>query len=217
MTNFDFLKTEQQFATFADVAISAEKVYSIDYTTSVLNCRRAMEFAVKWLYSVDGSLKLPYQDKLVTLMNTNSFKDIVGQDIYKRMDYIRIVGNNANHNPKNITKDQAKLAIQNLYVFMDFIAYCYAKDYKEHSYNEILLETKETPVIEKQNDVDIEKLIKENLKLKNKLTARREHREDDYVQKPLELSEFATRKAYIDVMLTDAGWEHNKNWMDSIQ
>ncbi len=214
MTNFDFLKTESKFAAFADVAVSAEKVYAIDYATSVLNCRRAMEFAVKWLYSADSSLEMPYQDKLVTLMNTNSFKDIVGPEIHKRMDYIRIVGNNVNHNPKNITKDQAKLAIQNLFVFMDFVAYCYAKDYTEHSYNEKLLEQTEAEPVKEHPEVDIKKLIEENSKLKEQLTARREDRENAYVQKPLELSEFATRKAYIDVMLTDAGWEYNKNWKD---
>jgi len=214
MTNFDFLKIDPQFTPFADVAISAEKVFSIDYATSVLNCRRAMEFAVKWMYSVDSSLEMPYQDKLVTLMNSDSFKDIVGADIYKRMDYIRLVGNNVNHNPKNITKDQAKLAIQNLFVFMDFVAYCYAKDYNEHTYNEKLLEQLEAEHVKESPEIDVEKLIKENADLKEQLTARREEREVTYVQKPLELTEFQTRKAYIDVMLTDAGWEYNKNWKD---
>ena len=39
MTNFDFLKSDPQFATFADVAISAEKILNIDVAASVLNCR----------------------------------------------------------------------------------------------------------------------------------------------------------------------------------
>ena len=56
MTNFDFLKSDPQFATFSDVAISAEKILNIDAAASVLNCRRAMEFAVKWMYSVDKDL-----------------------------------------------------------------------------------------------------------------------------------------------------------------
>ena len=51
MTNFDFLKSDPQFSTFSDVAISAEKILNIDAAASVLNCRRAMEFAVKWMYS----------------------------------------------------------------------------------------------------------------------------------------------------------------------
>ncbi len=214
MTNFDFLKKEIKFTTFADVAISAEKVYAIDYTSSVINCRRAMEFAVKWIYSIDTSLIMPYQDKLVTLMNNHAFKDIVGEDIYIRMDYIRLVGNNAAHNAKNISKEQSKLALQNLFIFMDFIAYCYADNYLEKHFEESLLGVDLEVAVVEHKEIDIHKLIKENEELKEQLTNRRESRESHYINKPLELSEFATRKAYIDVMLIDAGWEHNKNWLD---
>ena len=178
MTNFDFLIKEQQFSTFADVAVSAEKVFNIDYATSVLNCRRSMEFAVKWMYSVDSSLKMPYQDKLVTLMNTNDFKDIVCSDIYKRMEYIRIIGNNAAHNAKSITKDQTKLALQNLFVFLDFVAYCYSTDYSEHVYDEKILEQIQAEPAKEHVDINVEKLIKENEKLKEQLTKRRVHREE---------------------------------------
>ena len=53
MTNFDFLTSDPQFNTFSSVAVSAEKILHIDPSASVINCRRAMEFAVKWMYSVD--------------------------------------------------------------------------------------------------------------------------------------------------------------------
>ena len=62
MTNFDFLKKEQDFTTFADAAIAAEKIINLDTAASVINCRRAMEIAVKWMYSVDADLSMPYQD-----------------------------------------------------------------------------------------------------------------------------------------------------------
>ena len=47
MTNFDFLKDDPQFSGFADAAIAAERILPIDAATAVLDCRRAMEFAVK--------------------------------------------------------------------------------------------------------------------------------------------------------------------------
>ena len=97
MTNFDFLTADPQFNTFSSVAVSAEKILHIDPSASVLNCRRCMEFAVKWMYSVDGELVMPYQDTLVSLMNTEEFRDIVGSDIWRRMDFIRRMGNNAAH------------------------------------------------------------------------------------------------------------------------
>ena len=110
MTNFDFLKSDVQFEPFADAAIAAEKVFHIDSATSAVSCRRAMEFAVKWMYSVDSSLVMPYQDKLVSLINSDEFRGIVGADIFKRLEYIRLLGNSASHKPRNVTKDQAALA-----------------------------------------------------------------------------------------------------------
>ena len=95
MTNFDFLKREPKFARFADAAISAEKIINIDVDASVLNCRRAMEFAVKWMYSVDDSLTMPYRDTLSSLMNAEEFRNSIDADLWKRMDLIRRLGNQA--------------------------------------------------------------------------------------------------------------------------
>lgn len=213
MTNFDFLLADEQFAPFADTAIAAEKIFHIDVASAVVGCRRAMEFAVKWMYSVDGSLVMPYQDKLVSLMNTDEFKDIIGIELYKRLNYIRLVGNNANHKAKNITKDQAALALQNLHAFMDFIAYCYGKDYHETKFD-ISLAEEQTASEVIVDHLDFEKLCEENKALKAELTARRENREATYVENLVNLTEASTRRAYIDVMLTDAGWERGKNWFD---
>ena len=61
VTNFDYLKNEKKFAAFADVAVSAEKIILLDPEASILNSRRAMEFAIKWMYSVDSELEMPGQ------------------------------------------------------------------------------------------------------------------------------------------------------------
>lgn len=220
MTNFDFLKKEPQFDSFADVAISAEKILHIDMEASVINCRRAMEFAIKWMYSVDGSLVMPYQDTLVSLMSTEEFRDIVDPDLWRRLDFIRKVGNNAAHNGKKITLDQAKLCLENLYIFLDFVAYCYAKDYTEGEFHAELLEEQKQPVLEEVppiSEIDLKALIAENQSLKEKLTARREEQQQTYVPKPLDLSEYKTRKIYIDTMLLDAGWTEGKNWINEVE
>ncbi len=220
MTNFDFLKKEPQFDSFADVAISAEKILHIDMEASVINCRRAMEFAIKWMYSVDGSLVMPYQDTLVSLMSTEEFRDIVDPELWRRLDFIRRVGNNAAHNGKKITLDQAKLCLENLYIFLDFVAYCYAKDYTEGEFHAELLEEQKQPVLEEVptiSEIDLKALIAENQALKEQLTARREEQQQTYVPKPLDLSEYKTRKIYIDTMLMDAGWTEGKNWINEVE
>lgn len=220
MTNFDFLKKDPQFDSFADVAISAEKILNIDMGASVMNCRRAMEFAVKWMYSVDKSLIMPYQDSLVSLINTEEFRDIVDRDLWKRMDFIRKLGNSAAHNGKKITLDKARLCLENLYYFLDFVAYCYGEDYEEGQFDWQLIEDEKGSVekaVPQISEVDLKALIEENKSLREQLTARREEQQPTYVPKPLDLSEYKTRKIYIDTMLLDAGWTEGKNWINEVE
>ena len=100
MTNFDFLLSDPQFTAFGEVAVAAEKIYTIDPAACALNCRRCMEFAVKWMYSVDGALVMPYDDRLISLMDAEDFREIVGRDLWQRMKYIRQTGNSAAHTGK---------------------------------------------------------------------------------------------------------------------
>ena len=218
MTNFDFLKNEPKFNSFADVAISAEKILLIDYAAGVLNCRRAMEFAVKWMYSVDRSLVMPWDDKLVSLMSTDEFRDIVDADHLRRMDIIRKMGNNAAHAGKKISKEQALLCLENLYIFLDFVAYCYADDYTEGTFDPGLpAETPQAAPVVSDAELKLEELLKENAALREELTSRREEQQQTYVPKPLDISEYKTRKIYIDSMLQDAGWVEGKNWINEYE
>ncbi|MBE7033439.1 MAG: DUF4145 domain-containing protein [Ruminococcaceae bacterium] len=222
MTNFDFLKSEPKFASFSDVAISAEKILNIDLAASAINCRRAMEFAVKWMYSVDSDLEMPYDDSLHSLMSSEEFRTLVGRDILTRMTYIRKLGNTAAHSGKKITPEQAKLCVENLYIFMDFVACCYSENYVDiiKPFDKKLLAEKEEvnqPIQKEYPDVDLKKLLEENKALKEELTARRAEQQQTYVPKPLDLSEFKTRKIYIDTMLQEAGWIENKNWINEVE
>lgn len=220
MTNFDFLTAIPQFDSFSEVAVLAEKFIHVDPSTAALNCRRAMEFAVKWMYSVDKSLEKPYQDNLHSLLNNEDFRDIIDKDIWRRLDYIRSVGNEVAHKNKKVTFAQAELCLENLFVFLDFVAYCYSftdDDPTERNFDRKLLRAQPVPVAPKIQDVDLEKLIAENKALKDELTARRAAQQQTYVPKPLEQSEYNTRKLYIDAMLREAGWIENKNWINEVE
>ena len=61
------------------------------------------------------------------------------------------------------------------------------------------------------------KLIYENKALKDELTARRAEQQQTYVPKPLDLSEYKTRKIYIDFMLEDAGWVEGRDWLNEVE
>ena len=235
-TNFDYLKNEPRFSTFADIAISAEKIILMDSEASIMNSRRAMEYAIKWMYSVDSDLEMPYQDNLQSLMNAEDYRQIVGQDLWRRMDYIRRCGNTVAHGGRKLGRDEAILCLENLSIYLDFIAYCYSDNYEEHPFDKGLIEKRiedikkskekaaakneelrqEQQRIAKQ-EVDLKKLIEENASLKEELSARRQEQQETYVPKPLDLSEYKTRKLYIDSMLTDAGWIEGKNWINEVE
>lgn len=220
MTNFDFLTNDKRFDAFSGIAIAAEKTLHIDLSTSIINCRRAMEMAVKWMYSVDSSLVMPWQDTLVSLMNAEEFRDIVGDDIWRRMDFIRKSGNNAAHGNKKVTIDHAELCLENLFVFLDFIAHCYGSDDRsKNEFDRSLLELTVSEALEfvTEKDIDLASLIEENEALKAELTARREAQQQTYVPKPLDISEYKTRKLYIDTMLIDAGWTEGKDWINEYE
>lgn len=236
MTNFDYLKSELKFSSFADVAISAEKIILIDSEASIINCRRAMEFAIKWMYSVDKELEMPYQDNLQSLINAEDYRQIVGADLWKRMDYIRRCGNNVAHSSKKLGRDEAMLCLENLFIYLDFIAYCYSDQYVERTFDKKLItdrivkakESKEAAVQTKEElakeqeknakqELDLKKLIEENASLKEELSARRQEQQQTYVPKPLDISEYKTRKLYIDSMLMDAGWIEGKDWLNEVE
>lgn len=221
MSNFSPYLSIPSFAAFAPIAESAEKILSIDPAACVLNCRRAMEAAVKWMYAVDGSLVAPWDNKLVTLINTEEFRGIVDEQLIFRLDFIRRMGNNAAHGGKVITREQAVLCLQNLFVFFDFLAYCYGENYTEHTFNPALLAEQSAqptpPAVDEDAARKLDALIKENAALKEQLTQRREEQHQTYVPKPLEISEYKTRKLYIDAMLQDAGWVEGKNWLNEVK
>ena len=236
ITNFDYLKTESKFSTFADVAISAEKIILLDPEASIMNSRRAMEFAIKWMYSVDAELEMPYQDNLQSLMNAEEYRQIVGPDLWKRMDYIRRCGNNVAHSNKRLGRDEAMLCLENLFIYLDYIAYCYSEHYEERFFDKNIITdriqkakaSQETANAVKeelakeqkksaQQEVDLRKLIAENASLKEELSARRQEQQPTYVPKPLDLTEYKTRKLYIDSMLMDAGWTEGKDWMNEVE
>lgn len=235
-TNFDYLKQEPKFSRFADVAISAERIILMDPEASIINSRRAMEFAVKWMYSVDSDLEMPYQDNLQSLMNAEEYRDIVGPDLWKRMDYIRRCGNNVAHSNKKLGRDEAMLCLENLFIYLDFVACCYSEQYEERSFDKTVITSRIEKARESKaaasavkaelereqeksakQELDLQKLMAENASLKEELSARRQEQQQAYVPKPLDLSEYKTRKLYIDAMLMEAGWTEGKDWLNEVE
>ena len=219
MPNFTPYQTEQ-FTSFAPAALTAERLYAIDPAACAMNCRRAMELAVKWMYAVDKQLVLPYKKDLSVLLSTVEFVDLVDdRNLLQRLDFLRRLGNTAAHSAKKISRDQARLALENLFYFLDFIACCYDPNYQPVDFAPALLPELEDAVIVDRKalaaaadaPVAFYEAAPEQI---SQLTLRRQEQKAAYVPKPLDLTEYETRKLYIDTMLQDAGWTEGADWLN---
>ena len=139
MTNFDFLKNEAQFSAFSDACIEAEKSISVSPALCALGVRKSAELAVKWLYSVDASLRMPYKDNFSALVYNQSFLDTIDEHILDRLKYIIKLGNFSAHTSTQVSYREATLALANLFDFVLFIDYCYGSAYEERVFDETLL------------------------------------------------------------------------------
>lgn len=69
MSNFAFLQDNREYALFTPAAIEAEKVFATSPAMCAVGCRKALELAVKWVYSADNTIQTPYKDNLQSLIH----------------------------------------------------------------------------------------------------------------------------------------------------
>ena len=218
MSNFDFILKNEIFKTFAEAAEEAEKSIAVANVSCTILCRRALELAVKWIYANDRELVLPYQNNLSSLVYDINFKSMINEKVFNGMTYIIKLGNFSVHSNKKVTRKEAVLCLKYLFDFMDWIAYYYDPNYTETKFDEGKLpgessanlkkeerEELENKLVEK--DEKIEKILKENEELREKLTKQRTSKKTAYNFKVSDISEFETRKQFIDLDLKIAGWD----------
>lgn len=227
MSNFDFILKNEIFKTFAEAAEEAEKSIAVANVSCTILCRRALELAVKWIYANDRELVLPYQNNLSSLVYDINFKSMINEKVFNGMTYIIKLGNFSVHSNKKVTRKEAVLCLKYLFDFMDWIAYYYDSNYIETKFDEGKLpgessanlkkeerEELENKLVEK--DEKIEKILKENEELREKLTKQRTSKKTAYNFKVSDISEFETRKQFIDLDLKIAGWD-NTNIREEVE
>lgn len=200
----------------------AEKSLLVSPATCAILSRRALELSVKWLYSFDNDLKIPYQDNLSSLIHDHTFLSVIDPDLLPLLKYIVKLGNVAVHTNANINREEAILSLHNLHQFVSWIDYCYSDQFTDSSFDETLLqisEEKRTRPEELKDlydrlsakDINLEQIRKENAEHRKQLTQKRVENTKQYDFNVDEISEFETRKRYIDLDLKLAGWEFNKD------
>ncbi len=72
--NFEFLQGKAEYELFASAAMEAEKVLFTSPAMAAVGARKALELAVKWVYSADNTISMPYKDNLQSLIHEPSFR-----------------------------------------------------------------------------------------------------------------------------------------------
>lgn len=227
-SNFGFLSKNKHFNSFSRACLEAEKSIAVSPATAAIISRRALELAVKWLYSSDSNLKVPYQDNLSSLIHEPNFRKVIGPNLFLLIKYIVQLGNMAAHSNGPVTRNEVVVSLHNLHQFVSWLDYCYSADYTERQFREDLLPTGKEEHTSKEElerlfnalsarDQRLKNVVEENKELRQQLgaiKARNMQVHDFNVDK---ISEFKTRKQYIDVDLKDAGWVFGENCIEEFK
>ena len=104
MDNFAFLAQNPDYRSFSKDCIDAEAAFSHSYDSCVKLARTALDAAIKYLYTQNNR---PYSDNLFDLIDHSGLND----------DF----GNDAIHNKKEFTADEALQCLKNLFDLINFI------------------------------------------------------------------------------------------------
>jgi len=232
MSNFSYLGPYPYFDEVMRVCEEAEASVAVSNATCALQARRALEVAVKWMYCYDKGLTVPYQDNLSSLIHDYDFKKLVDSRLFPRIKFIISLGNKAAHTAKAMRRDETVEALRNLYDFVRWLAFTYAK--KEHRVlfdpdvlPNGLASEKRTQAMQQELAAKEAAWAAERKKLKNELRSAQERTQFAEARESTQpeaedfncddISEFKTRKIYIDHALEQAGWEIGTNCLEEVE
>lgn len=217
MPNFDFLNGRQEFSLFAASAVEAEKVFATSSAMCVIGCRKALELAVKWVYTVDNGIQAPYKDNLSALIHEYTFKKQLPPLLFGKIKGIVTFGNMAVHTGKIVPPAFAVQSLKSLFEFIQWVDYSYGSDYQVRTFDaqripktHVSLDMQKILAQESllgEKDAEIERLRQQLAELADKYTGAKERNRQSRTITMEDLSEFSTRKIYIDAMLLGMDWE----------
>lgn len=221
-TNFDFLLEKSEYTSFAAQAVEAEKSIAISPATCAILSRRALELAVRFVFSYDADLTLPYRDNVSSLIHEPTFRSIIEPRLFPMLKYTIHLGNVAVHTNNNIKRDEAIIALRDLFEFCDWVDYSYSTDYSDKTYDESILASGDEKRVKAEElkqlyenlsskDKKLESILRENEELRKQMASQRSHNTQTREFHVDKISEAQTREKYIDVALKEAGWMIGNN------
>lgn len=213
MTNFSFIPPEwlplKQTLEDAEKSVYASPVYA------AILCRKSLEEWVHWLYENDPDLELPYDTTLNSLMFQQGFKELLSDPLFKQVNVVRKLGNDAVHTNFKIQPTEALHALKIMHGFASYVVRVYSGT------KVIIPAFHETLVPVESEEVKTKKQLKAledellqtkeiNRKLQDELEQNKLNKEaHENIPPPADPDEALTRKLYIDLLLKEAGWDAN--------
>ena len=197
--NFDYLKDIPELQSLYGDCRDAEQYQRCRPEDSATAARRALEKWVKIVYLLNA-WDIPERSTLLELTTNEAFQNYAGEEMLRRIHYIRKTGNIGAHGGK-VTKAQSFFCVLNLYdvigAFLKAVGRVedYAPFNKELIPNVVMM----TAVTQDgQSLIQTDHLEQLAQAPKQPMVV---------TPSPDAPSEAETRKLYIDVMLAEAGWE----------
>lgn len=229
MSNFAFLQAE--WGLVFEAASKAEQHAHADARSSCFYARRALELAVSWLYTHDKALKLPYQDNLSALIHEPSFRALVGDPLFTKARLVKDLGNLAVHSTKKVAATDALSATRELFHLCFWLARTYGRTARPEpslAFKSELLpkpgegaataqtaeQLKKLGEQLRERDTKLSEVLARHAALNAELQKLQEEvaaakKANSVIPDTHDYSEAETRKAYIDLLLREAGWELN--------
>lgn len=217
MANFSFLLNQYAYRSFAPACIEAEKIFKTSPVMCAIGCRKALELAIKWVYAADKSLTLPYKDNLTSLIYEDCFRQAVDEMTWKKLIYVVKLGNIGVHTNKTINNGEAYQSLTTLFEFVQWLDYSYGREYRHRTFNAteipdlpviIDVETvKKQEALLVQKQAEIERCQAEIAAQTEELSALKIKNQEKRVFVPTDISEWETRKYYIDLDLKLMDWD----------
>ncbi|WP_299345474.1 DEAD/DEAH box helicase family protein [uncultured Pseudoxanthomonas sp.] len=224
MSNFSFLRPEWGF--LHEAAHRAELAVHSDPRTACFYARRSLELAVSWLYAHDKAFKPPYQDNLSALIFEPSFRQQVGNALFTKAKLIKDLGNMAVHSQKKVLESDAIAATRELFHFCFWLARQYGRtDRPDPGLTFSLAQIPKAEQGTTLTQAALQKVAEQLAERNDALAILRDEKSalDAELQQlraevaaakkanaaepdTHDYSEAETRKAYIDLLLREAGW-----------
>ena len=224
-----------QWPELHEEAQKVEQFALADPRTACFYARRTIELLVEWVYDNDGQLQRPYgYGTLADLMYARVFCDVAG-DQMRRFRLLKDLGNKAVHRSDPIRPGDAVLAARELFQVLRWFALTYGRDpqrVRGFSFNADLLPSRDAATAQEAQSREQLEALAEQLaerdqqlrdqrlaalssqdelnRLRQEITSLRKTNEAAAQPEP-DLSEFETRRAYIDQYLEEAGWVHGQS------